>query len=59
MKICKNCKHYSYGRCMMSIGKIDMISGEKLVCPLEARDIRFAENYCGAEGKWYEEKLKL
>lgn len=43
---------------MMSIGKIDMISGEKLVCPLEARDIRFAENYCGSEGKWFEEKEK-
>jgi len=60
MKTCNNCIHKTtYACCYSAVDKIDLISGRIFGAAQELKYMRSCEAYCGAEGKWFEEKLKL
>ena len=59
MKTCNNCIHQTaYACCYAAVDKVDLISGLIFGRAQELKYMRSCEAYCGAEGKWYEEKFK-
>jgi hypothetical protein len=58
MKTCSECVHYNSdcNVCMNALGEIDIVSGRPFVFQQNARDMRYSEAFCGAEGAWFEKK---
>ena len=58
MKNCSNCTHYNsdHNVCEKALGEIDIVSGRPFVFQQNARNMRYSEAFCGAEGRWFEKK---
>ena len=59
-KFCKDCKHYniSFGHCSKAYDETHLVTGSKFQCNKDAKEMRYSEAYCGAEGKWFEKAVR-
>lgn len=65
MKICAECKHskwikrfgydgfYECHAVRRTVNKVDPVTGQNLIKPLDCNDMRRDEKACGADGKWF------
>ena len=58
MNVCRRCDLYnSFGLCKGATYNTNVITGLPFGCAQPPEKMRHSEAYCGAKGRWYQDKI--